>query len=63
MLYIHAWLIRANVSESEVGTLARISHAYYAWLIRANVSDSEHNQSESKHTLRHSYDPQYTLAG
>ena len=34
----------------------------YAWLIRANVSDSEHNQSEIKHTLRHSYDPQYTLA-
>ena len=35
----------------------------YAWLIRANVSESERNQSEIKHTLRHSYDPQYTLAG
>jgi len=35
---------------------------YVVYVIRANVSDSEHNQSEIKHTLQHSYDPQYTLA-
>ena len=35
---------------------------YVCMIIRTNVSDSEHNQSEIKHTLRQSYDPQYTLA-